>query len=132
MTYDASNRKDIRRAEKLTDQLATDNLQFLRAMMDTVPGRRWVYHHLAECQTFVDVPTFEPYHDYFSAGRRSIGLRLMADLLTHCPTQYNQMLGEEHVRLSASAPQRPGSQDLNGGASGRDETDADFDGDFNQ
>jgi hypothetical protein len=92
-------------------------------MMDTVEGRRWIYHRLADCQVFVDIPTFEPHHDYFSAGRRSMGLPLLADLLTHCPDHYALMLREENVRL-ATATERSRRPVADGSDSGRDDASA--------
>lgn len=110
MTYDASNRKDIRAAEKAADLLSAQLREFLTITMSTPLGRRWFYHFLSACQCFVDTPTFEPNRDYFSSGRRSIGLHYMAEILTHCPDQYNLMLSEEHARLAA-ATERSRRQD---------------------
>lgn len=123
--YDASNRKDVRRAEKLDAELTESNTLFLRAMMDTVQGRRWLYHHLAECQVFVEVPAFDPHRDYFAAGRRSVGLPLMATLQTNCPDQYLWMIREENDRLAArtAATERSRSPVPDGGDLGRDDGD---------
>ena len=110
MTYDASNRKDIREAEKAAAQLLAQLNEFLTITMSSALGRRWFYHFLANCQCFVDVPTFEPNRDYFSAGQRSVGLRYMAEILAQCPDHYNLMLSEEHARLAA-ATERSRQQD---------------------
>lgn len=123
MTYDASNRKDIREAEKASELLETQLREFITVSMSTALGRRWFYHHLARCQCFVDVPTFEPNRDYFASGRRSIGLQDMAQIMTHCPDQYNLMLSEENVRLAA-ATERSRQQDRRRNPEGRVDVDA--------
>ena len=135
MNYDASNRKDIRRAEKLSEQLDRDLTQFECAAMDTVAGRRWMYHHLAEARCFVSAPTFSPNHDYFDLGRKSIGLPLMAKLQANTPHQYMQMIGEENARLAAanaSASERSGLADPGRSDPGRldGETPAGDDSDY--
>ena len=128
MTYDASNRKDIRAAQKAAERLDEDRLLFLRTSMDTPNGRRFFFHLLATCACFVDIPTFDPHHDYFSAGRRSVGLQLMAEILTHCPDQYILMTGEENARLAAAAERsrspNPGRDDTGRPEPGPDEPDS--------
>ena len=103
MTYNASSRKDIRAAEKLEAEARRAHLEFLAAAMSTAQGRAWFHAHLASCQCFVVVPTFEPNRDYFDIGRKSVGLPLMADLQTHCPNEYLQMMREEDARINTAA-----------------------------
>jgi hypothetical protein len=124
VTYDASNRKDIRAAEKASAELDRSHLEVMTLLMSHAAGRSWFYHRLASCQCFVDVPTFEPYHDYFSAGRRSVGLQDMAALQTHCPDQYILMIREENVRLAALA-QRLSRPDYRRDLAGREPSDPD-------
>lgn len=121
MTYNAASRKDIRFAEKAQAELRRAHLEFLTACMNTLQGRSWFYHLLESCQCFVDVPTFEPHKDYFDHGRKSVGLPLMADLQTHCPNQYLQMMAEENVRLAA-ATERTSRQNPGRDLEGRDDS----------
>lgn len=113
MTYDASSRKDIRRAEKAAAELERSHTDFIVAAMSTVPGRAWFYHRLAACACFTDIPSFDPHRDYFSAGRRSVGLQDLAAIQTHCPDQYLQMIREENVRLATltAVAERSGRQE---------------------
>ena len=103
MTYDASNRKDIRRAEKLTEELNRERINFLGAALTTKAGRAYFYHLIAECHAFVNVPSFEPYRDYTALGERNVGLRLFNEILTNFPDALIQMQKEENERLYITA-----------------------------
>ena len=98
MPYDASNRKQIRVAEKAARRVELDRVEFVRAAMNTVQGRTWFFHLLSDCHVESQPPTFEPNRDYFMFGERNVGLRIKADILTHCPDQYIQMIKESNAR----------------------------------
>jgi hypothetical protein len=102
--YDPTSRKDIRRAEKAYEALAQQRTDFLCAALSTVQGRAWFYHFLSECGALVIAPCFEPNRDYFDQGQRNVGLRILNEILTHCPEQYTQMRKEEYVRLQSISP----------------------------
>lgn len=120
MTYDATNRKDIREAEKRANVLETQRRDFILAAMTTIPGRAFFYDLLAACSPFAEAPTFSPNHDYFTAGQRSVGLRLTADILTHCPDQYITMIREANVRDATAAAVNANAQRSRREDSGRD------------
>lgn len=129
MTYDASNRKDIRRAQKAAAIAERDRIQFLATIMSTTPGRAWMYDLLTQCQIFSTVPTFNPHQDYFALGQRNVGSRLFSEIMTHCPDQYTQMTKEENVRLHADAnAQQPRSPNGNWGVDRSGGADDDPDG----
>ena len=102
MTYDASNRKSIRAAEKQARIDERTALEFLAHAMSTVPGRLWLHDLLASCQIFAVAPAFESARDYFALGQRNVGSRIFADILTHCPDQYILMMKEANVRLATA------------------------------
>lgn len=103
MTYNASNTKDIREAEKRVRREETARRDFIIAAMTTIPGRAFFYDLVASCSPFAEAPTFSPNHDYFTAGQRSVGLRLTADIVTNCPDQYITMIREANVRSATDA-----------------------------
>jgi len=127
MTYDASSRKDIRAAEKASERLANDRLQFLRAALDTREGRAWFYHFLADCHLFSDPFTGDALREAYTKGERNVGLRIFAEIITHCPDQYILMVKDENVRLSATdnraAAERARGQDPRRDVEGRLDSD---------
>ncbi len=52
MTYDASNRKDIRRAEKEARAQEVERINYLCAAMTTRQGRHWFHDLLWFCGFF--------------------------------------------------------------------------------
>jgi hypothetical protein len=102
MTYDATNRKDIRRAQKAADELERTRVEFLSAAMRTKQGRAWFYHFLADCHAFNNAPTFESNRDYFQFGERNVGLRIFNEILTHFPDSIILMQKEENERVYLS------------------------------
>jgi hypothetical protein len=115
--YDASDRKSIRAAEKAAARLDAERIEFLRAALSTIQGRTWFYHFLADCQVFAIDPTFDSPRDYFALGQRNVGMRIFAEIKTHCPDRYIAMEQQEHARIIAldTAAERSSRQD-----SGRD------------
>ena len=98
--YDATSRKDIRRAEKDLAAAAEASARFVRTAMSTTSGRKWFHTLLASCGVFTIDPVFEPNRDYFFLGIRNVGMRIFAELQTACPDLYILMENEAHDRPS--------------------------------
>jgi hypothetical protein len=105
--YDATSRKDIRRAEKELAAAAEASARFVRVAMSTTSGRKWFHSLLASCGVFTIDPTFEPNRDYFFLGIRNVGMRIFAELQTACPDLYILMENEAHDRPSNPATVSP-------------------------
>ena len=71
----------------------------LNAIMATEDGRAWMWDHLANCGVFASTYTQNPHDTAFNEGRRSIGLRLIADLREHALKLYQKMESEALARL---------------------------------
>ena len=71
----------------------------LRAIMSTADGREWMWNHLAVCGVFQSTYATDTHDTAFNEGRRSIGLRLMADLQDNVFKQYQAMEMEARERL---------------------------------
>ena len=95
--YDATSRKDIRRAEKDLAAAAEASARFVRTAMSTASGRKWFHTLLASCGVFTIDPVFEPNRDYFFLGIRNVGMRIFAELQTACPDLYILMENEAIV-----------------------------------
>lgn len=102
MSYDATNRKDIRKAEKAEAELTRTRVEFLRAALSTKQGRTWFYHFLTDCHIFSDPFSGEPYREAYLKGERNVGLRIFAEISQYCPDQYITMIKEENERLAQS------------------------------
>jgi hypothetical protein len=130
MPDSTADRKSIRRLEK---QVAVDLAQreaFVRTMMSTLPGRTWLWHHLSSCHCFSTTFTGDPLTSAFSEGQRSIGLALLAEVMSACPDLYIQAMRESHERNTLAEqrsspqpngrdPRRPSTGDGDSGDSSR-------------
>lgn len=100
--YDASSRKDIRKAEKAAAAADRDRVNYLVAAMGTVQGRVWFYDLLAFCHCFDDPFTGNALLEAYRKGERNVGLRVFADISRHCPELYQQMMAEANHRELAN------------------------------
>jgi hypothetical protein len=123
--YDASNRKQIREAEKAARRADKDRVEFLRATLNHVQGRTWFYTLLADCHCFNQPPTFDPHKDYFALGERNVGLRIFAEIIAHCPDQYLQMMKEADARdlLTDTRTEHAGSPEPGWDVEGREHSE---------
>lgn len=112
MTYNAGERKDVRRAEKDAALADQQRREVMVQIMSAIPGRRWMLEKLEECHVFQTSYSREPIVMAFNEGQRDIGLRLLNDIMSSCPDQYILMMRENNERRSASELSR--SQNGNG------------------
>lgn len=109
----ASNRKAIREAEKEYERQVQDRANFLIGAMSIPQGRAYFHDLLTFTQAFVNAPTYTTNQDYHALGTRNVGLRIFAEIMTHCPDSFTTMMKEANARDQfASARQRnvsPGS-----------------------
>lgn len=99
MSANAADRKSIRAAEKAASAVADRRAAVTRNIMSTVEGREWMWDVLSSCHVFGQ--TFVPGSPditAFSEGQRAVGLRLLADILNHCPDAYIEAQREANVR----------------------------------
>lgn len=123
MTYDASNRKDIRRAEKEAAFAERQRGEVLTNLMATTSGRAYIWNELGAAHIFSTSLSLDAIQMAFSEGERNMGLRLLNNVLDYCPDEFILMMREQNARDSAR--QQPGSQDGDGGVSGSGSEDSD-------
>jgi hypothetical protein len=120
----ASERKDIRRAEKLAAELERKRIDFVVAAMDTIPGRAWFHDFLSRCHVFADPFTGDALLEAYSKGERNIGLGVYLDIVTHCPDSFVQMMREANIQevlndrrsqSDTADAELPGGEDGDGG-----------------
>lgn len=121
--YDASNRKDIRLAEKDARVAEAERVAYLKAAMTVVQGRRWFHDLLESCHLFADPFTGDPLREAYTKGERNVGLLIYSDIVAHCPDDFIKMMKEAHGRRierdirdnrrsdPGSAGEQPGGED---------------------
>ncbi len=123
MTYDASDRKSIRKAEKAARQSDRTRQEVITNLMSTTQGREWLWGLLESCHIFAQTFTSDPLATAFAEGRRNIGLAILGDIMFACPDQYITAAREANVRHNSndrsSVTQLTGSPDTDGGVEGR-------------
>lgn len=90
---DISNPRQVKRAkkaEKEATQLQIDDVKFL---LKTKPGRRFFWRYLGRCGVFKSSFTGNS-HTFFNEGERNIGLMLFNDLLLADPDAFTLMRDE--------------------------------------
>lgn len=95
MTYDGSNRKHIRQAEKAALVAENERKLFVAHIMSTLPGRAWMHQLLSSCNIF-HTPFVAGAYDItaFKCGGQNIGLQIFADVHASAPREYVLMMQE--------------------------------------
>ena len=102
MSYNAANRKDVRRLEKAARLSEHGRAETVGWLMGTMAGREWIYNWLSECHVFVSSFSLNAQEAAFREGERNVGLRLLNDVMQTAPDEYVLMMREENVRRSSS------------------------------
>jgi hypothetical protein len=124
VTYDGSNRKQVRAKEKESALAEANRIAYSRRIMSDQPGREWMHALLERCNVFhTPFVIASPNATAFNCGTQNVGLALFADVVAHSPTEYVLMMQEANVKellnvgrnsdnRSARAGQLTGSQDI--------------------
>jgi hypothetical protein len=130
MTYDASNRKDIRKAEKAARLAERSRIDYTRRIMSEALGREWMHSLLLRCHVFhTSFVRAAPDQTAFNEGERNVGSQVFLDVVNHCPTEYvlmmqeasqKELINERHNSndRSASSGQSAGGEDAGRDAEG--------------
>ena len=103
----AASTKSIREMEKALAIFERDRINFLISAMGLPQGRLFFHDLLQFCQSFAVTPSFDTNRDYTALGQRNVGMRLFAEIMLHCPSQFTTMMEEANARdLVAAARQR--------------------------
>lgn len=102
MTHNAADRKSIQAAKKRARQEALAEGEVMRSLCSTIQGRQWVWNRLSECQVFTALYPDQPNLGAL-LGERNVGLRLLAQVMSHCPELYLDMQREANERRNADA-----------------------------
>src|SRR6266704_2332873 len=100
-TYNASERKDVRRAEKEAKLAERQRHEITTYIMSTAPSRAWMYDKLEICHVFRSSFSTDALAMAFAEGERNIGLQLVGDIMVACPDDYILMMREANERERA-------------------------------
>lgn len=99
MTYDASNRKQVRSKEKEAELASSNRIAYTRRIMSDQPGREWMHALLESCYIFGE-PFVAGAADAtaHNLGKQIIGKQMFADIVAHSPTEYVLMMQEASIK----------------------------------
>lgn len=119
MTYNASERKDVRRMEKAAKIAAAQSAEIVRGLMSTTPGRAWVLARLESAHVFATSFDRDAIAMAFNEGERNQGLKLLNEIMSHCPDSYILMMNERNQKELSNerhaSGERPSGTDGDGG-----------------
>ena len=98
----ASERKDIRRAEKISAEFERQRVDFVVAAMGTKQGRAWFHNLLAACAIFDGSFSGDALLEAFIKGQRNIGLMVYNDIVGNCPDHFVTMMNEANIKEIAN------------------------------
>jgi hypothetical protein len=98
---DVSDRTQVRAARRSAAVEEREEGERLAAFLVHPVARRWMWRLLENCHTFGTSFSDNPFRTAFQEGERNVGIRVLADIMRYCPTQYSVMMQEaENVRSS--------------------------------
>lgn len=130
--YDASNKKDIRRAEKEAARRLKTKAEFITAAMTTQQGRAWFHDFLSDRGIFST--TFvagDALSSAFAEGNRNSGIQIYADIVTLAPDNFILMMREAQIKDITNERRASTDHDDSRGNSVDDEPEFDYTTDHN-
>ena|SRR5215510_4499172 len=129
MAYDASNRRDVRTAQKLAKVAEQQRKEIMNGIMSVTPGRKWMCELLETCHIFATSFSDSQLRMAFMEGQREIGLRMLSDIMAACPDQYVEMMRERNARSSTDESRFQRRPEDTDGRDSNTNTDDESDGD---
>lgn len=128
MTYDGSNRKNVREMEKEAKLAEANRLAYTKRIMGDAPGRKWMHDLLVKCHIWSTAfAAGSPDTTAFRLGEQNLGLQIFSDVVASAPNEYVQMMQEasikDQVHERRYSDERTPSTELPGGPNpdGRDQ-----------
>ena len=99
----ASDRKQIRRAEKAAKLAERNRSEVIVALASHESGRKYLWDRIADAGVFTTIYSDSPQRMAFNEGLRSGGLALLADFMQFAPDNFIQAMREENGRRTTDA-----------------------------
>lgn len=93
MVKNAADEQQVKKAGRKENLKRKQELEDMKALLDTPLGRRVVWRYLSICGVYQSSFTGNS-TTFFNEGRREVGLRLMADIMESNPDSYAKMVKE--------------------------------------
>lgn len=93
--------RDIRKAREYSENLGVDDLKWF---LSDKRGRRFMWRLLSETGLFRPSYTGNS-ETFFREGERNVGLKLLNQILEHCPDKFG-MMQQEHTDEQRSSDRR--------------------------
>jgi hypothetical protein len=119
----ASERKDIRRAEKFAAETARARIEFVVAAMSTIQGRAWFHDLLVFCNVFDGSFSGDALLEAFNKGQRNVGLNIYSDIVGNCPDSFVQMMKEANIKEIVNDRSTEYSDDADDGSGSSEDAD---------
>lgn len=95
MAYNADDEKQVKKAKKKAEVDRALELNVIKEIMSTSPGRKWIYDWLERCHCYsTSFIQGSPDASAFREGERNIGLQLLVDVQNAASETYLTMLKE--------------------------------------
>lgn len=103
MTFNNSNRKNIREAEKSAKLAEGNRIAYTKTIMSDLFGRAWMHDLLTRCCMFHSpMAVGFPDATSWNIGKQDIGRRIYDDIVTNCPSDYALMMTEASTKDEAN------------------------------
>lgn len=93
LVENAADESQVKEAGGKVKRAREGELNDFRIIMETLSGRRFVHRYISLCGVFHEGFTGNN-TTFFNEGKRSIGLRILADINESCPELYVKMIEE--------------------------------------
>lgn len=94
--------------QKRQIEFAQDNINIVRAIMDSIEGRQWLYSKLDMCRVFTAPFDGEkPLTNSFFSGMQAVGQNLLDDIIKSSPNNFFTMIQEADARRQALETKNP-------------------------
>jgi hypothetical protein len=97
--YDAGDAKQVAERGRKTRREQAEHDTMLKGIMESTPGRRWIWRLLTKCNVFSTSFHENSRVTAFLEGKRDIGLNIIADIMRICPDEYVRMAGENTEKV---------------------------------
>ena len=115
---DASDRKQVRKAEKAAKAQEKQREGVVHNLMSTIAGRAFVHDILHSTGVFVPTFNLNGLAMANNEGQRLVGLRFLTEINNNCPDKYVLMIREYNERHANDSDRGSTSGELTGGEDG--------------
>jgi hypothetical protein len=97
--YDASNPKHVAIARRVDNKRKRFADEGFKEVLSYPQSRAWLWSLLEDCGIFSSTFSENPSASAFNEGKRSLGLRLTADLMRLAPEMFSTMMKENKDKV---------------------------------